>query len=552
MEKDREVEKIEKRKKQEKASDSLWSKVEDWGLFSVGVISAIINGSVMPVMAILISEMTTVLTKFEILRLEIIEVDYTEDEVITDSYIISIIFLSLALVAFTVNYLQMDMFNKVGQRVTIKLRNELFTSIINKDMQFFDMEEHNPGVLASKLGKDCVLVNSTVTTVYGAIVQGAASLVVGLAIAYYSSWRLAIIGTIGCPMIIVTGMIESRMMFQGTTDSKKADSEERSLATDVRLFQETCTSMKTINSINCHPSLNDEYVSLVQKGQKSVFCESLAVGLTYGIAQATIQIIFGILFYAGAIFTTDYNLSFSNLFRALYVILFASYGAGMAQNFVPDLDEATKSLQSINQILDYENKVIFPENGKKTRIRGRIEFRDVYFRYPSRDNPVFKRMTFTIEPNQKVAFVGPSGTGKSTIYSLLYRFYDPQNGQILVDGIDIKEYDIKHLRDNLGMVSQEPTLFNSSIEYNIKYNKEFSDQEVRSAAVTANAVNFIESDALDASLRKNSTKSKNQSKSIPSCSFIFSYLLEIFSYRLISQREKQPNGHGARFPQTQK
>ena len=146
--------------------------------------------------------------------------------------------------------------------------------------------------------------------------------------------------------------------------------------------------------------------------------------------------------------------------------------------------------------------MIYPKNGKKTPITGRIEFRDVYFRYPTRENAIFKKMTFTIQPNQKVAFVGPSGSGKSTIYSLLYRFYDPQNGQILIDGIDIKEYDIKHLREGLGMVGQEPTLFNSSIEYNIKYNKEFSDQEVRRSADIANAKKFIESDALDQSICK--------------------------------------------------
>ena len=487
-----------KEEPKKKASDSLWKKIDNWCLFAVGAIAACFNGASFPVMAVLMSEMITVLSKFQILKtVGQTGLDFTEDDLITDSYYITLGFVILSIVTLTDNFLQLDMFNRVGQRVTIQLRNELFTSIINKDMEFFDLEEHNPGVLASKLGKDCVLVNSTITTVYGAIIQGGSSVIIGLAIAYYSSWRLALIGTIGCPLIIISGMIDSRMMFQGTTDSKKDQGEDKNLATDVRLFQETCTSMKTVNSINCHASLENEYVGIVEKGNQAIFCHSLGVGMTYGCAQAIILAIFGVLFYAGAIFTTDHGLTFENMFRALYVILFASYGAGMAQTFVPDLDEAKKSLQSINEILDYPNKVIFPQNGKKTPIHGKIEFKDVYFRYPTRDNPIFRRMTFTIEPNQKVAFVGPSGSGKSTIYSLLYRFYDPQNGQILIDGVDIKEYDIKHLREGLGMVGQEPTLFNSSIEYNIKYNKEFSEQEVRNSADIANAKKFIESDAFD-------------------------------------------------------
>ena len=270
-------------------------------------------------MAVLMSEMITVLSKLQLLQAGQAvqdEFDFTEDELITDTYYITLGFIILSFVSLVANYFQLDMFNRVGQRVTIKLRNELFSSIVNKDMEFFDLEEHNAGVLASKLGKDCVLVNSTITTVYGAIIQGASSLIIGLGVAYYSSWRLALIGTIGCPMIIVAGMIESRMMFQGTTDSKKDETDDKNLATDVRLFQETCTSMKTINSINCHDSLNKEYIRIVEKGNKEIFCESLAVGFTYGIAQATILIIFGILFYAGAIFTTDHGLTFENMFRA--------------------------------------------------------------------------------------------------------------------------------------------------------------------------------------------------------------------------------------------
>ena len=163
------------------------------------------------------------------------------------------------------------------------------------------------------------------------------------------------------------------------------------------------------------------------------------IGFVYGLAQATVLLVFGVLFYAGAVFTTEYGLTFENLFRTLYVIFYASYGAGMAQNAVPDVDQAKLALQSIHEILSFSNKIIYPKNGRKNKIQGRIEFRDVLFKYPTRENPIFKRMSFTIEPNQKVAFVGPSGSGKSTIYSLLYRFYDPKGGRILIDGVDIKE-----------------------------------------------------------------------------------------------------------------
>src|SRR5262249_30626793 len=126
-------------------------------------------------------------------------------------------------------------------------------------------------------------------------------------------------------------------------------------------------------------------------------------------------------------------------------------------------------------------------------IKGDIEFRNVSFKYPSREKQVLKNLSFKISASSKVAFVGPSGCGKSTIIALLLRFYDCDQGEIFVDGINIKDYDLRHLRESFGVVSQEPVLFNGTIEYNIKYTKEkASDEEMRSAAAEANALGFIE------------------------------------------------------------
>ena len=140
----------------------------------------------------------------------------------------------------------------------------------------------------------------------------------------------------------------------------------------------------------------------------------------------------------------------------------------MSQQFLPDMGTAYNAAKSVFETIDHPIEINYPAQGKKPEIKGRIEFKDVYFRYPGRDNPVFDGLNLVIEPNQKVAFAGPSGTGKSTIFSLLLRFYDPERGQIFIDGLDIKEFDVQHLRNAFGMVGQEPRLFNSTINYNIK------------------------------------------------------------------------------------
>ena len=130
--------------------------------------------------------------------------------------------------------------------------------------------------------------------------------------------------------------------------------------------------------------------------------------------------------------------------------------------------------------------------------RGEIEFRDVWFRYPTRKHEwVFKGLNLTIHPNESVAVVGESGSGKSTLVNLVMRFYDANQGEVLIDGINIKRYNLKQLRLRMGLVMQEPTLFNYTVKENILYGKsDAKDSDIREAAVIANAIEFIESNEL--------------------------------------------------------
>lgn len=127
--------------------------------------------------------------------------------------------------------------------------------------------------------------------------------------------------------------------------------------------------------------------------------------------------------------------------------------------------------------------------------RGEIEFKDVWFRYPTRKNEwVFKGLSLKIHPNESVALVGESGSGKSTFVNLVLRFYDPDFGQVLIDGVDVREYNLKTLRRKMGLVMQEPTLFNCTIKENILYGQDQAkDSEIRESALVANALEFVES-----------------------------------------------------------
>ena len=127
-------------------------------------------------------------------------------------------------------------------------------------------------------------------------------------------------------------------------------------------------------------------------------------------------------------------------------------------------------------------------------IRGDIELRDVYFSYPARpDEQIFNGFSISITSGTTVALVGQSGSGKSTVISLIERFYDPQAGEVLIDGVNLKEFQLKWIRGKIGLVSQEPVLFSSSIKDNIAYGKDGATiEEIRAAAELANAAKFID------------------------------------------------------------
>lgn len=167
-----------------------------------------------------------------------------------------------------------------------------------------------------------------------------------------------------------------------------------------------------------------------------------------------------------------------------------------------DVGAAKTACRNLFAIIDSEDELQIAEkratNQMKAKVMGDIEFRNVSFKYPTRDAQVFENLTFTIKAGQKVAFVGPSGSGKSSVLQLLLRFYDNYEGDIFVDGKNIRDYDVREFRKSFGVVSQEPVLFNGTISENIKYNSEgIKHEDVKEAARQANALGFIEKNDFD-------------------------------------------------------
>ena len=228
--------------------------------------------------------------------------------------------------------------------------------------------------------------------------------------------------------------------------------------------------------------------------------KSYVSGALFGFSQFMQFGMYAILFWSGAKFVERYGVDPQDMFTAIYVMMFSAMGAGQAQQFGPAAGKAVEAACKVYDIID-EPSLIDPFHetanqiiATKENIQGEIEFKNVWFRYPTRkDAWILKGLNLNIKPNECVGLVGQSGGGKSTIVQLLYRFYDPQKGQIIIDGNDIKSYNIRSLRSQFGLVQQEPVLFNYTVRDNICYAMDHaSTQEVLDAANVANAAQFIE------------------------------------------------------------
>lgn len=207
--------------------------------------------------------------------------------------------------------------------------------------------------------------------------------------------------------------------------------------------------------------------------------------------------------------------SVEGMLTAIFSIIFSSMSVGNNSQLLPDMGECKISAANLFLILEEkdEDMIQIDEKSKmlKKQINGNFEFKDISFRYENRSEYLFKNFHLDIPFGEKVAFVGTSGCGKSTLMSFLLRFYEPESGTILLDGVNIKDFDIHFLRSQFGYVSQEPTLFNDSFRGNIIYNMQASEDEMILASKKAYSYEFITShDSVKDPLHKSNDKGNSK------------------------------------------
>lgn len=443
----------------------------------MGSVAAIVNGTIFPIFGLLISEVIKAF--FE-----------TPHKLRKDSRFWSIMFLILAVASLLAFSAQTFFFSVAGCKLIMRIRSMCFEKVVNMEVGWFDGPDHSSGAIGARLSADAATVRALVGDTLAQIVQDSTTAVAGLVIAFTASWQLAFIVLALVPLIGLNGYVQVMFMKGFSADAKRMYEEASQVANDA------VGSIRTIASFCAEEKVMQLYQKKCEGPMKTGIRQGLISGIGFGLSFALLFCVYATCFYAGARLVQAGETTFSDVFRVFFALTMAAIGISQSSSLAPDSTKAKSAAASIFGILDRKSKIDPSDQSGMTleTVKGDIEFQHISFKYPTRqDVEIFRDLCLTIRSGKTVALVGESGSGKSTVVALLQRFYDPDAGIITLDGTDIQMLQVRWLRQQMGLVSQEPVLFNDTIRANIAYGKggDASEAEILSASELANAHKFI-------------------------------------------------------------
>ncbi|EFC47599.1 abc transporter B family protein [Naegleria gruberi] len=400
---------------------------------------------------------------------------------------ISLKFTYVAIGSMVASFTAQFFLSWANERIGITLRKSYFNQLTNQDVAFFDIKK--TGALTLPLSDDISKIQDAWTNKLSTLMQHLTTIIIGLVLAFVSSWQMSLVSISTVPLMLVIGGVMGKFTEVLTVRSGNVISKSASKANEV------VSSFKTVKSMGVEGREQLQFASILKKLHLYGLLKALTQGVSMGAENLIMWGTSSLAFWYAGNLVIDGVITIGDLVKVFGLLLFAIFS--MAQGFImlPDISKALASHRTL--LLVIKRKPAIPTTGGKSLGEnvGKIEFRNVKFSYPSRpDVKVLEDFSLNIEVGQSIALVGPSGSGKSTIVGLLERFYDPQEGSVLIDGVDIKEIDSAWLHKNIGIVTQEPVLFACSIRENIAYAvgiENVTDQEIEKAARAANCHNFI-------------------------------------------------------------
>jgi ATP-binding cassette subfamily B protein len=391
----------------------------------------------------------------------------------------------IALVGAISDYVETYMTNSVSQWVAHDLRRTLYNHIQRLSLTEYD--KTRTGDLISRVTSDIESIQDFINSAMFGMLISSLTLLGMMGVMFYINWRFTLIALSVAPGLFLVVFFFTRRIKRSSRAVRKKEGELLSIV------EEVLTSVRVVKAF-----AREDYEERRFASQSR---DNVHTALQARSIKAKLSPLVEVIVALGTCLVLWYGarLALSQQLSVPLLVLFLAY-LGMMYKPMRELSKMTDTVskasvgfERIQEVLEIESRVRdLPGAQRAPRLKGKIEFEKVCFSYKE-DSPVVKDISFRIEPGQVVALVGPSGTGKTTIISLIARFYDPKSGQVKIDGRDVRQFTMKSVREQISFVLQDTLLFRATIGENIAYGKpEASRAEIIKAAQVANADEFIE------------------------------------------------------------
>ncbi|WKY07542.1 hypothetical protein Q1695_007198 [Nippostrongylus brasiliensis] len=452
----------------------------DKSLLLMGSIVAIITGLGTPLLSVIFGRVSQ---NFMNVNGKTMTVDQFNDAVIKNSYE----YLCLGVIVFVAGAVQTICFLVVCENMENRLRREFFYAILRQDITWFDT--NHSGTLATKLFDNLERIKEGTGDKLGLMIQFMGQFFGGFAVAFFFDWRLTLVMLSLTPLIIGAGAFLAKLM------ASAASREAKKYAVSGGIAEEVLTSIRTVIAFNGQPHESNRYEQSLADARSTGIKKSILIGIGLAFTFVVLFATYSLAFWVGTNFVYNGDTKGGTVMTVFVAVMMGSLAIGQAGPQFAVIGTAMGAAGAVYEVIDREPEIdsYSTEGEEPEQLEGNVCVLNADFNYPARPNvKILQDVSFHANPGETVALVGSSGSGKSTIIQLLLRYYNPKSGTITIGGIRIDELNVRYLRNYIGVVSQEPVLFNTTIEENIRYGRrDVTEEEIAAALKKANAYEFV-------------------------------------------------------------